>query len=87
MPKKKKAQFVKETKTNYKADNTITIPVGVFETADTKEDIEDWLLAHDPEFIRKMLKSRADDLAGKGKTLEEIKIYGIEHHSRVYKKM
>jgi hypothetical protein len=71
--KKSKKQFIKEPKTNYIAENTITIPIEVFETAESKEEIEDWLLAHDPEFIERMRKARASDLAGKGKTLEEIK--------------
>jgi len=71
--KKKKIQFVKENRPSYKTKNTITIPVEVFETAESKEEIEDWLLAHDPEFIKRMRKARESDLAGKGKTLEEIK--------------
>ena len=31
--------------------NKVTFPLSVFETADTKEDLEDWLLSQDPEFI------------------------------------
>jgi len=46
---------------------TVTFPLSVFETADTKEDLEDWLLAQDTEFIKKMRKARRDDLQGKGK--------------------
>ncbi|MDO8734276.1 MAG: hypothetical protein Q7K21_03860 [Elusimicrobiota bacterium] len=71
--KKNKSQFLRETKTIYKTENTITIPVEVFETADTKEEIEDWLLAHDSEFIERMRKAKADMDAGKGITLEELK--------------
>ncbi|MEW6556633.1 MAG: hypothetical protein AB1349_04670 [Elusimicrobiota bacterium] len=70
--KKKKAQFVKEQCVNYKT-NTITIPVEVFETADTKEEIEDWLLAHDPEFIKRMRKAKADMEAGKFIPWEQVK--------------
>ncbi len=69
---RKKLHLVKEPHVNYKT-NTITIPVEVFETADTKEEIEDWLLAHDPEFIKRMRKAKADMEAGKGITLEELK--------------
>lgn len=53
--------------------NVIVFPREIFETADTKEDLEDWLLSKSPEFIKKMRKARADDLAGKGKDWEELK--------------
>ena len=52
---------------------TITFPVSVFETADTKEDLEDWLLSQNPEFIRRMRRARKDDLLGKGKSWESLK--------------
>ena len=29
----------------------IHIPLSVWETAETKEDLEDWLLANDPRFV------------------------------------
>jgi hypothetical protein len=45
----------------------------VFETADTKEDLEDWLLSQDSEFIKKMRKARQEDLLGKGKRWESLK--------------
>jgi len=32
---------------------TVTFPLSVFETADTKEDLEDWLLSQNPEFIKR----------------------------------
>lgn len=71
---KKIRQSVHERRPLYKIErNTITIPIELFETAETKEEIEDWLLAHDAGFIARMRKARASDLAGKGKTLEEIK--------------
>lgn len=46
---------------------TVTFPLSVFETADTKEDLEDWLLSQNPEFIKNMRKARQDDMQGKGK--------------------
>jgi hypothetical protein len=52
---------------------TVTFPVSVFETADTKEDLEDWLLSQNPEFIRRMRRARKDDLLGKGKSWESLK--------------
>jgi hypothetical protein len=32
----------------------VTFPLSVFETADTKEDLEDWLLSQYHEFLKKM---------------------------------
>lgn len=52
---------------------TITFPLSIFETADTKEDLEDWLLSQDPRFIKKMRKARQDDLQGKGKDWKSLK--------------
>jgi len=51
----------------------VTFPLSVFETADTKEDLEDWLLLQDPEFIKKMRKARREDIQGKGKSWRSIK--------------
>ncbi|MBI5042645.1 MAG: hypothetical protein HZC10_02190, partial [Nitrospirae bacterium] len=45
----------------------VAFPLRVFETADTKEDLEDWLLSQNPSFIKKMRKARQDDLQGKDK--------------------
>ena len=44
----------------------LEIPLTVFETAETKEDLEDWLLSQNPEFIKQMRKARKDDISGKG---------------------
>jgi len=35
---------------------TITFPLSVFETTDSKEDLEDWLLSQRPEFIKKCVR-------------------------------
>ena len=52
---------------------SIQIPLGVWETAETKEDLEDWLLAHNPRSIRQLRRiRRQEDLAGRGKTLDEV---------------
>ena len=51
----------------------VTFPLSVFETADTKEDLEDWLLSQHPAFIKKMRKARQEDLSGKGKSWESLK--------------
>jgi hypothetical protein len=58
---------------NKRKKETVTFPISVFETADTKEDLEDWLLSQDPEFIKKMREARQEDLLGKGKRWESLK--------------
>jgi len=52
---------------------SITFPISVFETADTKEDLEDWLLSQNPDFIKRMRKSKQDDIQGKGKDWKLLK--------------
>jgi hypothetical protein len=51
----------------------VTFPLSIFETADTKEDLEDWLLSQSPEFLEKMRKARKDDIEGKGKDWKLLK--------------
>ena len=51
----------------------VTFPLSVFETADTKEDLEDWLLSQIPVFIKNMRKVRQDDLCGMGKDWTVLK--------------
>lgn len=38
--------------------SVLTIPLQVWETAETKEDVEEWLLAHNRKFIREMRRIR-----------------------------
>jgi hypothetical protein len=52
---------------------TVSFPRSVFETADSKEDLEDWLLVQNPEFVKKMRKAKQDDLSGKGKEWKTLK--------------
>lgn len=52
---------------------TITFPLSIFETADTKENLEDWLLSQNSEVIKKMRKARQDDLRGRGKDWKSLK--------------
>lgn len=56
-----------------KREMRISFPLSVFETADTKEDLEDWLLSKNPEFIKKMRKAREEDIRDKGRDFEAIK--------------
>jgi hypothetical protein len=58
--------------TKSKAD-TVTFPISVFETADTIDDLEDWLISKNPNFIKKMRKARREDIQGKGRDWESIK--------------
>jgi len=51
----------------------VTFPLSVFETADTKEDLEDWLLAQNAEFIKKMRKAKQDDIQAKGTDWKSLK--------------
>ena len=64
-----------------KKSNTevITIPITVFETAESKEDIEDWLFAQNSEFIERMRRARQQDLEGQCLELKALaRVLGIE---------
>jgi len=56
-----------------KKSDVLVFPVSIFETADTKEDLEDWLLSQNPGFIKKMRKARRDDIQGRGKEWKILK--------------
>ena len=56
--------------TKKRKSEVITFPVSIFETANTKEDLEDWLLSQNPEFLKRMKKAKKDDIGGKGKDCE-----------------
>lgn len=52
--------------------HVLKIPVHVFESANSKEDLEDWLMANDPVFIKEMRQLKAEALADKGRPLAEV---------------
>jgi hypothetical protein len=56
-----------------KKKDIVAFPLSVFDTADSKEELEDWLMVNDPGFIKRMQKARKDDLAGKGKDWKTLK--------------
>ena len=56
-----------------KKEEMISFPLSVFETADTIDDLEDWIICRNPDFIKKMRKARKEDLADKGKDWELLK--------------
>lgn len=52
---------------------TIEIPESVLITAQSLDELEDWLAAHEPEFLARIQRIRADeDLTGEGKDLAEL---------------
>ena len=52
---------------------TVAIPESVLISAQSLDDLEDWLAAHNPEFLARMRRIRSDeDLAGEGKDLGEV---------------
>ncbi len=54
-------------------EKVVVIPIDIFETAESKEDLEDWLLSQNADFITKMREARRDDLRNSGKNWETIK--------------
>lgn len=54
-------------------EGVVEIPLPVWESAETKEELEDWLAAHNPRLVRELRRiRREEDLAGKGKSLGEV---------------
>jgi hypothetical protein len=52
---------------------TIAIPESVLLSAQSLDDIEDWLAANDPAFLERMRRIRRDeDIAEDGRDLQEI---------------
>ncbi|MFH0774080.1 MAG: hypothetical protein V2A53_01100 [bacterium] len=51
----------------------VVFPISIFETADTIDDLEDWLLSQSPDFIKKMRKTRKEDEKNGGKDWEFLK--------------
>ena len=54
-------------------DRTVEIPQSVMISAESLDDLEDWLAAHDPEFLGEVRRIRnEEDLAGSGKDITEV---------------
>jgi hypothetical protein len=52
---------------------TIAIPESILLTAQSLDDLEDWLAANDPAFLARLRRIRnEEDLADQGKDLAEI---------------
>jgi hypothetical protein len=56
-----------------KGKNVIEIPAEVWANAKSLEDIENWLIANDPESIAALSEAREQHLRGELVSLEEIK--------------
>jgi hypothetical protein len=55
------------------SERSVEIPGSVLISAQSLDDLEDWLAAHDPEFLEQIRRIRNDeDLGDQGKDLEEI---------------
>jgi hypothetical protein len=55
-------------------EKMVQIPVSLLMTADSLDELEDWLEANDPEFVRDMLRIRDQEmLAGSGRSIDELK--------------
>jgi hypothetical protein len=51
----------------------IEIPQSVLISAQSLDDLEDWIAARDPEFLREMRRIRdEEDFPGSGKDLSEV---------------
>jgi hypothetical protein len=51
----------------------LEIPTTIWESAKTKEELEDWLLSQNPKLIRQLRRiRRQEDITGKGKSLAEV---------------
>lgn len=42
----------------------VTIPLSVLESVETKDELEDWLMAHNPAVMEELRKARQEDRAG-----------------------
>ncbi len=52
---------------------TVEIPQSVLISAQSLDDLEDWLAAHDAAFLDEVRRIRSEeDLAGKGKDIAEV---------------
>ncbi len=55
------------------AERTVEIPQSVLVSAQSLDDLEDWLSANNPEFLGEVRRIRKEeDLAGSGKDLAEV---------------
>ncbi len=51
----------------------VFIPVEVFEAAETLEDLEDWLIAHNEELLVRLRRAREEHGRGDAKAAAEVR--------------
>jgi hypothetical protein len=52
---------------------TVEIPQSVLVSANSLDDVEDWIAANDPDFVNEVRRIRKEeDLAGAGKHIAEV---------------
>lgn len=51
----------------------VFIPVEVFEAAETLEDLEDWLIAHNEELLARLRRAREEHRRGDAKAAAEVR--------------
>jgi hypothetical protein len=55
------------------SDRIVEIPQSVLVSAQSLDDLEDWIAANDPEFLGEVRRIRnEEDLAGAGKDIAEV---------------
>jgi hypothetical protein len=55
------------------AQHTVEIPQSILVSAQSLDDLDDWLAANDPEFLGEVRRIRnEEDLAGAGKDIVEV---------------
>ena len=47
------------------ASEKVEIPVSVLASIETLDELEDWLMSHQPAIMEELRQTRQDDLAGK----------------------
>ena len=51
----------------------VFIPVEVFEAAETLEDLEDWLIAHNEDLVARLRRAREEHRRGDAKASAEVR--------------
>ena len=56
-----------------KVEGYVVVPIDIFVNAETIDEVEDWLMCQDEEFMARLVEARRAHLAGDFLTLEEVK--------------
>jgi PHD/YefM family antitoxin component YafN of YafNO toxin-antitoxin module len=55
------------------APEYIVIPVEIFEAAETLEDLEDWLIAHNEELVARLRRAREEHGRGDAAAADDVR--------------